>query len=193
MSGQSSPVLKRSGRFGPRRSVLGTWLATATCPAGLRLRGSLHRYGPTLAGDGCEGRCAEVITLRAYPISLPVDEIVARYTDDGVPSCELARQYGVSVRTIIRRLGAAGVNLRARKNSRCRKRGGPLHENNSGYLATIDRAGRECRIHRGCWEAHHGPIPRGHVIHHIDEDRQHNEIENLACMPSGEHTRLHWT
>lgn len=128
--------------------------------------------------------------IRTCPIALPVNEIVRCHTA-GTPSLVLAGVYGVSVRTIIRRLNAAGVNLRARKNSRCRKRGGPLHENNLGYLATIDRDGRECRIHRGCWEAYHGPIPTGHVVHHIDEDRQHNAIENLLCMPKGEHSRLH--
>lgn len=46
-------------------------------------------------------------------------------------------------------------------------------------------------IHRLIWEIHNGLIPAGHVIHHIDRDRLNNSIENLICMESGIHTRLH--
>ena len=124
-------------------------------------------------------------------IVLPVGEIVRQYTDDKIPSCELARIYEVSVRTIIRRLSAAGVNLRARLNSRSRARGGPLHRDGGGYLQTHDRASRLARLHRACWETCRGPIPPGFHIHHINGDRQDNRIENLACMSNSEHLLLH--
>lgn len=188
MSGQCSPVSERSETFGPRRSALDARLAIASHPAGLRLRGSLRICGPVLAGEGYEGRMTRV---RTCPIVLPVSEIVRQYTDDKTPSCQLARIYDVSVRTIIRRLGAAGVNLKARRNSRSRRRGGPLHCDAKGYLQTSDRAGQLIRLHRGCWEACCGPVPEGYDIHHVDGNRQNNEIENLACMPRGEHARLH--
>ena len=132
-----------------------------------------------------------MVRARTCPIVLPVGELVRRYTDDKTPSCELARIYGVSVRTIIRRLGAAGVNLKARRHSRSRRRGGPLHCDAKGYLQTSDRTGQLVRLHRGCWEAYCGAVPDGYDIHHMDGNRQNNEIENLACMPRGEHARLH--
>lgn len=47
------------------------------------------------------------------------------------------------------------------------------------------------RLHRTVWEYHHGPIPKGYDIHHIDENRYNNQIENLQLMAEGDHGRLH--
>ena len=44
---------------------------------------------------------------------------------------------------------------------------------------------------RRLWERMRGPIPEGHHIHHIDGDYTNNVIENLACLSSSEHGRLH--
>jgi hypothetical protein len=42
------------------------------------------------------------------------------------------------------------------------------------------------------WEfAHHQFLPRGFVIHHINEVRDDDRIENLALMFSREHNRWH--
>ena len=35
------------------------------------------------------------------------------------------------------------------------------------------------------------PLPRGHVVHHIDENKSHNARHNLAPMTRRAHTRLH--
>ena len=126
-------------------------------------------------------------------IDLPEAEMAARYeADESTPA--LGRAYGVSPGTIWRHLRAAGVKLRpcgaAPGNKYGRKRGGPLSINH-GRLGTRDREGKPQYIHRGCWEACCGPVPDDYVVHHIDGDRMNNEIENLACLPHGEHTRLH--
>ncbi len=47
------------------------------------------------------------------------------------------------------------------------------------------------RLHRVVWEYHHGPIPDGFAVHHIDHDRFNNQIENLELMERGEHARYH--
>lgn len=39
--------------------------------------------------------------------------------------------------------------------------------------------------HRYVWEKANGPIPKDYIIHHIDEDKKNNRIENLKMM--------HWT
>ena len=127
-------------------------------------------------------------------IPLPVNELVARY-EAGESAPTLARAYGVGAGTVGRRLKGAGVTMRMRGgppgNNKGHKPGGPLFEHMNGYPMTYDRDGKQCRIHRACWEAYHGPIPSGHLIHHTNGDRADTRIENLACMPHAEHTRLH--
>lgn len=47
-------------------------------------------------------------------------------------------------------------------------------------------------IAHGAWEDYWREIvPKGYVIHHIDEDRTNNHITNLLCLPAGEHSSLH--
>jgi hypothetical protein len=47
------------------------------------------------------------------------------------------------------------------------------------------------RIYRRIYEQHHGPIPKGHHIHHIDGDHTNNNIDNLKCVTSQEHYNIH--
>lgn len=47
------------------------------------------------------------------------------------------------------------------------------------------------RLHRAVWEYYNGEIPEGYHVHHIDEDRSNNAIENLALMPGIEHMKMH--
>ena len=128
-------------------------------------------------------------------IDLPIAQIVARYKA-GEDTCALGRAFGVNHNTIWRRLKAAGVKLRAcgarPGNKHGCKRGGPLSDDGGGYSASRDRKGKQCSIHRALWEAYHGSIPKGYHVHHVDGNRRHNEIGNLACMPNSEHVRLHW-
>lgn len=44
---------------------------------------------------------------------------------------------------------------------------------------------------RNIWEKEHGPIPDGHVIHHIDGNKYNNDISNLAMMTYKDHNQLH--
>ena len=128
--------------------------------------------------------------MMAWRIELPADEIVARY-EAGESARGLGQAYGVSRGTVQRRLLAADVTMRPRGRPwGWFKRGGPLSINH-GRLGTRDCEGKPQYIHRGCWEACCGPVPDDYVVHHIDGDRMNNEIENLACLPHGEHTRLH--
>ncbi len=41
------------------------------------------------------------------------------------------------------------------------------------------------------WEAHHGPIPKGMVIHHKDGNSENDEIQNLEMLSQGDHVRVH--
>lgn len=46
-------------------------------------------------------------------------------------------------------------------------------------------------MHRDLWEYHNGEIPDGHVIHHKDENKYNNTIDNLDMMTKSEHTIYH--
>lgn len=59
----------------------------------------------------------------------------------------------------------------------------------TGYYAhTMDRSRY---LHRDVWEHHHGPIPPGLEVHHIDHDKANNAVENLELLSKSEHARLH--
>jgi len=60
----------------------------------------------------------------------------------------------------------------------------------SGYRR-IGNWGRHEWEHRLIWEQANGPIPEGHVIHHVNGIRDDNCPENLALMTRGEHLKLH--
>ena len=47
------------------------------------------------------------------------------------------------------------------------------------------------RLHIAVWKYHNGEIPKRYNVHHIDEDRTNNQIENLCLMPAEMHTSFH--
>ncbi len=63
------------------------------------------------------------------------------------------------------------------------------------YQATWIKEGkrtfRTVYVHRIVWEYYNGPIPKGHVIHHIDHDTTNNHISNLQCCTRAEHSIIH--
>lgn len=58
----------------------------------------------------------------------------------------------------------------------------------SGYWANM----MPIHAHRWVWINHHGAIPDGIDIHHIDGDKGNNEINNLEALTRSEHLKRHW-
>ena len=52
----------------------------------------------------------------------------------------------------------------------------------NGYVQLNKRVNGERWEHRVVYEKHHGPIPKGMQIHHINGNKQDNRIENLAML-----------
>jgi HNH endonuclease len=51
---------------------------------------------------------------------------------------------------------------------------------------------RWVREHHLVWWDHTGErVPEGYVVHHLDEDRENNELTNLELLTEGEHQRRH--
>ncbi|HJA89550.1 MAG TPA: HNH endonuclease [Candidatus Jeotgalibaca merdavium] len=65
-------------------------------------------------------------------------------------------------------------------------------DTNTGYYLSTRKIGvSRLRLHVYVWEKHNGDIPKGYEIHHKDENKNNNEIENLACLSKKEHLRWH--
>lgn len=62
---------------------------------------------------------------------------------------------------------------------------------NTGYYAATD--GKRESLHRYKYEYEIGPIPEDWDVHHIDGNKEHNNIENLVALPKDEHTYLFTT
>ena len=64
---------------------------------------------------------------------------------------------------------------------------------NGGYYC--NRRGQ--LLHRAVYASFHGPIPEGIEIHHIDENKTNNAIDNLEALTRSEHLKRHrprgWT
>lgn len=61
-----------------------------------------------------------------------------------------------------------------------------------GYMRYAkDESGRLRFEHCIVWEKHNGKIPLGMQIHHRDEDKTNNNIDNLQLVTPLEHKRLH--
>lgn len=54
--------------------------------------------------------------------------------------------------------------------------------------ASVKRSRME---HHLVWESHHGPIPDGYQVHHKNECKTDNRVENLELLTPLEHKRLH--
>lgn len=59
------------------------------------------------------------------------------------------------------------------------------------YLAARGADGKRKRLHIAVWEYHNGPVPENSHIHHIDCDKDNNEINNLQCLTVHEHLSIH--
>ena len=52
-------------------------------------------------------------------------------------------------------------------------------------------ASHSLSLHRAIYSYYHGEIPEDYEIHHIDENKDNNDISNLQLLTKSEHRRLH--
>lgn len=65
-------------------------------------------------------------------------------------------------------------------------------DNKTGYfLSAKEINGRRKRLHIYIWEYYNGDVPKGYHVHHIDHDKNNNEIDNLMLITAKEHASLH--
>lgn len=63
-------------------------------------------------------------------------------------------------------------------------------EAGTGYY--VCTTGDRKRLHVAMWEHEAGRcVPPGCVVHHLDWNKEHNEVDNLVCVSVEEHERIH--
>lgn len=101
---------------------------------------------------------------------------------------EVAKYVGVSRQCIFDAFQTRGYQLRSKKERPFKiYKGIKFTLRNSGYYSAT--TGSRKLMHRYMWEDQIGRIPDGWDIHHINEDKSDNRIDNFECLPKSEHTR----
>lgn len=59
------------------------------------------------------------------------------------------------------------------------------------YLSSKPIGKKRKRLHVYIWEKFNGPVPKNMHIHHKDKNKYNNELENLVCISSDEHKKIH--
>lgn len=113
-----------------------------------------------------------------------------RYSD-GLSLAQVAAEFGVSRQSVWEMLTARGFKLRDRPAPlpAIHYGGRKYTMRNTGYYGAT--SGDRHLLHRRIWEDANGPIPDGYDIHHRDENKTNNSLENFECLPKAEHTRLY--
>lgn len=130
-----------------------------------------------------------------YPTHRKNDRRVIRMYErycEGMSLAAVAAEFGVTRQSVYKMFLRRGMPMRPKpeRRSTVEFNGEFYSMRDCGYYGKT--RGDRSLLHRDVWEFHYGPIPDGHDVHHVDEDRTHNDIDNLECLPKDEHTRLHY-
>lgn len=110
----------------------------------------------------------------------------------GLSTTAIAKAKGAKRNSVHSLLKSHGYELRSNKQLPFGMfEGNKYTLRNTGYYGKT--TGDRTLLHRDMWEHHNGKIPEGYDIHHINENKHDNRIENFECINKAEHTKLHQT
>jgi DNA-binding CsgD family transcriptional regulator len=149
----------------------------------------------------CRTYVGMILKTQGHPIprnvktkyDLPMEEIANRYRA-GESCSEIAKDYGIPPERIRRRLRDEGVPRRPATIAVPKGKKNIFYKNGQNHLRGEDKDMHYYR--RQSYEVAAiclgQPIPRGYVIHHLDENWHNNDPINLVLFPSQSlHTRFH--
>lgn len=120
-------------------------------------------------------------------------EIKRLYEEEGYSCTQIGRMFGITRQSAHETLTRVGTIFRKTKplpfimydNLKWTK------SKSTGYYRSTANRKTHVSLHCYVWEKHNGKIPKGWDIHHVDLNKEHNNIENLICLPKAEHTSLY--
>ena len=65
-----------------------------------------------------------------------------------------------------------------------------IYQDKKGY-EIMYISGREIKLHIYLWEKHFGEKPKGYDIHHINQIKNDNRLENLELLSFSDHQKVH--
>lgn len=141
-----------------------------TCGKGFHVRPSVLAKGK---GKYCSKECVQRVSGEAHPL-------FGRKISDGgaervCPGCGIAFRHRRSV------VVYCSVACHHRTNPR-KPTAGLRSVAVNGYVRLTLSDGRRVYEHRWIWQQTHGPIPPGAMIHHINEQKTDNRLENLKLV-----------
>ncbi len=69
---------------------------------------------------------------------------------------------------------------------------GNAYKRKDGYFQISSGVNQGKLLHRLIYEENFGPIPEGFHIHHLDNDKNNNALENLVLISKSNHHKLHF-
>lgn len=109
---------------------------------------------------------------------------------DGASLSQVGDKFGITRQSVFNLFKYHGLPTRAKVRLEAVEFNGHTYSpNTQGYWRRTD--GDRTLLHRDVWQICYGEIPDGFEVHHKDENKSNNCIDNLECLPGDEHTRLH--
>lgn len=119
------------------------------------------------------------------------DTDIMNLYNDGYSCEKIANIYSMSRQAVWERLKRNGIEMRKKKILPYIIYDGiKFTPSCYGYYRATSRTGH-ISLHRYKYEKEVGKIPDGFDIHHKDENKQNNDINNLECLSKSDHTRLY--
>jgi hypothetical protein len=107
---------------------------------------------------------------------------------EGLSLQQVAEQIGVTRQCVYKAFKRRGLKLRGPNFQPSQEYDGKKFTLRAhGYYELT--TGKRTLMHRYVYEKEVGKIPNGYDIHHINELKSDNRVENLECLPKAEHTR----